>query len=64
MDNSKIEEIIQPFSEELQVSDDVIGNISTQIQKNKSEQNVSPFHGLISDCFHPFLYIYIDSVDK
>jgi len=54
----------QPFSEELQISDDVLGNVSSQIQKNESKQISSPFYGLISDCFQPFLYIYIDSVDK
>jgi len=34
------------------------------LQKNEPNINSSPFYGLISDCFQPFLYIYIDSVDK
>lgn len=63
-DNTNIEEVLQPFSEELQISDDVLENIQTQIQKHEPKQNSSPFCGLISDCFQPFLYIYIDSVDK
>jgi len=41
-----------------------MGNIPSLIQENESKQNSSPFYGLISDCFQPFLYIYIDSVDK
>lgn len=56
--------VLQPFSNELQISDDVLGNVPIQNQKNESKQNSSPFCGLISDCFQPFLYIYIDSVDK
>lgn len=64
VNNAEIEEILQPFSEELKISDDILRNIPSQIQKNELKQNLSPFNGLISDCFQPFLYIYIDSVDK
>lgn len=62
VNNTEIEDILPPYSEELQISD-VLGNMSSQILKNEPKQN-SPFCGLISDCFQPFLYIYIDSVDK
>lgn len=64
VNNVEIEEILQPFSEELKISDDILGNMPSQIQKNEPKQNLSPFYGLISDCFQPFLYIYVDSVDK
>lgn len=59
-----MDEIIQPFSEELQITNDMTRNISSQMQTNELKQNSSPFYGLISDCFQPFLYIYINSVDK
>ncbi|XP_025409735.1 vacuolar protein sorting-associated protein 53 homolog [Sipha flava] len=59
-----MDEIIQPFSEELQITNDMTRNIASQTQMNELKQNSSPFYGLISDCFQPFLYIYINSVDK
>lgn len=62
--NTQIEEILQPFSEEQKISDDILTNKSSQIQRNELKQISPPFYGLISDCFQPFLYIYIDSVDK
>ncbi|KAL4143131.1 hypothetical protein QTP88_005495 [Uroleucon formosanum] len=61
--NTETEEILQPFSEELQISN-APENMPLLIQKNEPKLNSSPFYGLISDCFQPFLYIYIDSVDK
>ncbi|XP_015374387.1 PREDICTED: vacuolar protein sorting-associated protein 53 homolog [Diuraphis noxia] len=63
INKTETEEILQPFSDNLHITD-VSENLSSSIQKSEPKLNSSPFYGLISDCFQPFLYIYIDSVDK
>ncbi|XP_050438250.1 vacuolar protein sorting-associated protein 53 homolog [Adelges cooleyi] len=61
---TKVEEIIQPFSNELTVSESIMDSITTPVNNIGIKKNTSSFDGLISDCFQPFLFIYIDSVDK
>ncbi|XP_050427138.1 vacuolar protein sorting-associated protein 53 homolog isoform X3 [Adelges cooleyi] len=61
---TKVEEIVQPLSNELNVSENIIESVTTPVNNIGIKKISSSFDGLISDCFQPFLYIYIDSVDR
>ena len=47
-----------PFEEHMEKSDE--SNSSQNVAKPK----LSPFHGIIGKCFEPYLYIYIESLDR
>ncbi|XP_050525562.1 vacuolar protein sorting-associated protein 53 homolog [Daktulosphaira vitifoliae] len=59
-----VDDISQSFSNEMKISGDSKEITNMPIKNNDLQPSESPFHGLISDCFQPFLYVYIDSVDK
>lgn len=49
---------INEFSQNAESADALIG------QKEGESMSESPFDGIIGQCFYPYLYIYINSVDR
>ncbi len=47
------------FNENQEVNSD-----STGLPKEPENEIESPFNGIIGQCFFPYLYIYINSVDR
>ncbi|XKL64167.1 hypothetical protein PGB90_004253 [Kerria lacca] len=59
IDKLQFENEIDTFSQKQDINVDSLNS-----QKDTENEFESPFNGIISQCFYPFLYVYINSVDR